>query len=62
MLALNIAGYAIVAGIVAFGVYYAIMSATSPGDALAGSSYVGVLVALFVGAFSAAFAYRNSKK
>jgi hypothetical protein len=61
LLGLNIVIYAIVAGVVAFGVYYAVTLLTSPADALSNSAYVGIVVALFVGAFSAAFAYQNSK-
>jgi hypothetical protein len=61
LLGLNIAAYAVVAGVAAFCIYYALAVLTTPADALAGSIYVGVFVAVFVGVFSAFFAYRNSR-
>jgi hypothetical protein len=59
--ALKTVAYAIVAGVVAFFVYYAVSLLIYPLDVLTRSTYTGVSVAVFVGVFSALVAYRRSE-
>jgi hypothetical protein len=58
-IALKTVAYAIVAGVVAFFVYYAVSLLINPSDILARSTYTGVSVAVFVGVFSALVANRR---
>ena len=62
MSVLNLVAYAVVAGVVAFGVSYAVSLLIDSGDALVNSSFAGVFVAVIVGACSALLARRNSAK
>jgi len=62
LLALNIFAYAGVAGLVAFGVCYALGVWLGAEDILLGSTYTGVFVGVLVGAIVGVTAFLNSRK